>query len=373
MSLHATQRASRTTPVELSPAAVISMDDIFSAPMLAEFERRLPHTDGLLRHRYAVLSAHGPYPSDATAAFRLRCLRAERASWEAYVDAAAATGLLDDDLRGRLCGFDEAGFRSALSECLACWLFAGKLGLKVTPRPAGRRGQVLDLRVEHSAGPFNVEAKAPRTALPAGTTVWSGNDAQALVACLKDANRQFAEGTTNVLVITPDFKVPVSSDRYQLVQAFIGEFALSFPVNVKTGAAAAEPKNVFLPRGSFVRSRGRRPDGQRDERPAYTRVSAVVCIEERIENPAEHRGRYTSEQVAEAGARGDKRIVYEALYEAMVLARRNAGQLWVEHNVFVLHNPRAQQRLDETVFAAFPQFVVRGDHMEWTDGHPPIG
>jgi hypothetical protein len=350
-----------------------AIDDIFSPQVLAEYERGLSRTKGLLRHRHAVLSAHGPYPSDPSAAFRLRCLRAERASWEAYVDAAAATGLLDDDLRGRLRGFDKSGFRSSLSECLACWLFAGKLQLKVTPRPAGRRRKVLDLRVEHLTRPFDVEAKAPKTEVPEGTTVWCGNDAPTLAGCLKDANEQFAEGTTNVLVVTSEFKVSVSSDRYQLVQAFIGEFALSFPVNVKTGASAGEAKNVFLPRGSFVRSRGRKPDGQRDERPAYTRVSAVVCIEERIENPAEHRGRYTSGQVAEAGARGDERIVYEALYDAVVLARRNADQLWIEHNVFVVHNPRAQRRLDESVFAAFPQFVVRDEHMEWTDGHPPIG
>jgi hypothetical protein len=144
-------------------------------------------------------------------------------------------------------------------------------------------------------------------------------------------------------------------------------------VNVKTGAAVGEPKNVFLPRGSLVRSRGRRPDGQPEDRPAYTRVSAVVCIEERIENPAEHRGRYTREQVAEAGARGDERIVNEALWDAIVLTRRNADQLWIDHNVFVLHNPHAQKELDESVFTAFPQFVVRDEHMEWTDGHPPIG
>jgi len=352
---------------------VAAIDDIFPPRVVAEYGRRLSRTKGLLRHRHAVLSVHGPYPSDPSAAFRLRCLRAERASWEAYVDAAAATGVLDDDLRGRLSGFDESGLRSALSECLACWLLAGKLGLKVTPRPPGRRRKLLDLRVEHPAGPFDVEVKAPKTEIPEGTTVWCGNDAPALVGCLKDANEQFTEAVPNVLVITPEFKVAVSSDRYQLVQAFIGEFALSFPVSVKTGAAAAEPKNILLPRGAFVRSRGRKPDGQRDDRPAYTRVSAVVCIEERIENHAEHRGRYSRGQVAEAGARGDERVVGEALFDAIVNARRNAGQLWVEHNVFVLHNPHAKKKFDEGIFAAFPQFVVRGEHMEWTDGHPPIG
>jgi hypothetical protein len=38
----------------------------------------------------------------------------------------------------------------------------------------------------------------------------------------------------------------------------------------------------------------------------------------------------------------------------------------------VVHNPHAQVKLDECVFASFPQLVVRGDRMEWTDGHPPI-
>jgi len=98
-----------------------------------------------------------------------------------------------------------------------------------------------------------------------------------------------------------------------------------------------------------------------------------VCVEERIENPAEHRGRYTKEQIAEAGARGDERLVAEALYDAVVVARRDADQLWIEHNVFVVHNPYAQVKLDETVLADYPQFVVRDDHMEWTDGQPLIG
>ncbi|MCC7538907.1 MAG: hypothetical protein IT379_21960, partial [Deltaproteobacteria bacterium] len=42
---------------------------------------------------------------------------------------------------------------------------------------------------------------------------------------------------------------------------------------------------------------------------------------------------------------------------------------WVEHAVLVLHNPYAQCALDEAVFKPFPQLVVRGFEMTWTDGH----
>ena len=150
----------------------------------------------------------------------------------------------------------------------------------------------------------------------------------------------------------------------------MGEFAISVPINVRTGAPARESETVFLPRGVLVRSKGRAADGTLDPRPAYTRVSAIVTIEERFFDPVERRGSFTSEQIHDAGQRGDRRLLDEALHEAIFAPRRAREPMWVEHDVFVVHNPLAAQAINEAVFDGFPQLVRRGSTMEWSDGHP---
>lgn len=76
-----------TAPPILSLVAAI--DDVFSPAVIAGFAETLPASDGLVRQRYKVLAAHGPYPHDDRAAYKLRFLRAERASWEAYLNQRA--------------------------------------------------------------------------------------------------------------------------------------------------------------------------------------------------------------------------------------------------------------------------------------------
>ena len=98
-----------------------------------------------LRRRFDVLSASGPYPAERSRRWKLRVLRAEKAALEAYLDAALACGVLDREMLGLLRGPDPDGYRAAVSECMACWVLAAKVRLRVGPRPDGRRGKQLDL------------------------------------------------------------------------------------------------------------------------------------------------------------------------------------------------------------------------------------
>ncbi|MCC6751551.1 MAG: hypothetical protein IT371_28120 [Deltaproteobacteria bacterium] len=171
-----------------------AFERVFSPAVIERFAQRLDFVTPALRERYDAVTASGPYPSEPSRARRLRIWRARRAAWEAYLDAADATGLLDDDLVARLTGDDEAGFRSATSEAMACWVLAGKLGLQVQPRPPGRKRRLLDLAAEGTVGTFRVEVKAPTEVPIPESGVWSGDDSAVLVDCLRQANEQFAEG-----------------------------------------------------------------------------------------------------------------------------------------------------------------------------------
>lgn len=341
---------------------VAAIDEVFPAEILAKFAKRLPQSTPAFRDRFNVLTAHGPYPTDLAAARGVRILRARRAAWEAYVDAAAATGVLDVDVISRFRGFDETGWRSAYSECLAVWLFAGKLGLEVTPRPPGRRAKNLDMLVKHRIGDLHVEVKAPRADVPA-SGVHTGDDADLLVDALKTANAQFEEGRANVLVVVPELRVELRADRYQLLRAFIGEHATTVDPPRRGDVGPAVVEEVFLPRGRFVRPRGPiRADG-----PGFTRVSAVLGVEEVLVNKAELRRRSALDQVVEAESRGDDRAVSAAIGEALSARWAPDTQMWLELSVLVVHNPFAKSPISEAIFERCPQLVVRGEEMRWTD------
>ncbi|MBI4600914.1 MAG: hypothetical protein HY721_03040 [Planctomycetes bacterium] len=259
---------------------------------------------------------------------RVRRLRAaHRAAWEGYLTAAHACGLLDgesrNDLRARLTGKDDAGFRSAMAECLACWFFAAKLGLPVEPRPSGRGGSVLELLIRLSDGDLHAEVKAPYRELPAGR-IGYGDDSDALAKCLEQAEKQFAKGVRNVLFLVPRLRTQVFALSRQLIQAFHGEFRFVAPIDVAKGEAVGPLRPEFFPEGRFLKLR-------RGGKPCYTRVGAVISVEEDIdESPGDH---------------------------------------WViAHKAMVVHNPEAMDPIPESIWGAYPQLVRRGERIEWTDG-----
>jgi len=282
--------------------------------------------------RRRVLVACGPYPSNPRAAVVVRWLRAKKVAWDTYVSAAFSCGLFEGvhgaDLRARLTGVDDEGFRSGMAECLACWILAGPLRLPLRPRLAGRNGSILDNGIRHPDGDMGVEVKAPFREQPTG--VWSGDDADLLMDCLERANEQFRDDCRNVLFLVPQLRISVFHLRSQLIRAFFGQEKMTFLMNTQTGSAEGPMELEFFPEGKFLNRY--RPDGRllkSDGRPGYTRISAVVCVEERYAD--------------------DENLIF--------------------HRMLVLHNPVARYSVPTNLWGDCPQFVLKDDKMLWTDGH----
>jgi hypothetical protein len=280
-----------------------------------------------------VLTAHGPYPSDRSMADRLACRRAMRAAWETYVGSALVCGFFEgdpgQDLKARLLGPDEAGFRSAIAECLGCWFFAGRLGLATTSSPPGRGRKMLDLLVDYGEASFKAEVKSPHK--ERSGRAWWGDDSDLLERTLDRANKQFSDDGGNVLVFVPALRIPVFRLRDQLVRAFYGEEKIVIPIDPRVGGARGPASSVFFPEGKFLGTRDKKgrlikPDGT----PGFTRVSAVIVIEEKLVE--------------------------------------DSDGYWVDHRVVVAHNPFAQCPVSPILWAAYPQLVRQGEDLIWTDG-----
>lgn len=355
----ASSRAERPNVNMTTEAAqtLSALERVYDAATLANYVEYLavkppPPEASHVRWRLDVLTAHGSAPSDPDAARQLKRRRARRAAFETYVEAANLCGLLDANMVGRLRSVEERNFRSALSECVACWVFAGMLGYGVSPREGGGRpGKQLEFAVTAPADSFVVEVKAPTVERPAGNS-WSGDDAHVLEAALKDAASQFGKGTKNVLVIAPSLRTSVWSDRDQLVKALIGEPVVIVHVPLDS-ASRGYSKPGFAPRGRLVRPGKMGPDGTR--LPAHTRVSTVMVVEvveaERAELeplPAESVERQLAEWVRRR------------------FSEENA--FWPAHRVLVVHNPNADMPISSETFARFPQLVkISETDMAWTD------
>jgi len=276
-----------------------------------------------------VLTAGGPPPTDALVAERVARRRASRAALDVYVSAADACGLLDRNMVERLRSTEERNYRSARAECVACWLLAGRLGYPVAPVVGGGRDRKqLEFSATTPHGQLVVEVKASRVDIPKGGS-WSGDDFRALEKDMRDASGQFGKGTRNLLVLVPQLRTPVYSDREQL-EKLIGDRVLFVPVATERGVEVPPPHAGFVPRGRFVRF-GKTDNTTGTRLPAHTRVSAVMSIE--------------------TGLVGDAR-----------------GVLYVDHRVVVVHNPNAEQPVDPATFGSYPQLVrVSDTDMAWTD------
>ncbi len=149
-----------------------------------------------------------------------------------------------------------------------------------------------------------------------------GDDADILERCLRHANRQFQRNTANILFLAPQLRTPVYQFRDQLIHAFYGRKRLTVPIDMSRGGAAGPMRSEFSPEGHFLKVWGS------EERPRFSRVGAVVCVEEEI--------------------------------------RESSDPPFVPR-VLVLHNPYARNPLPENPWSSFTQLVRRGDGMVWTD------
>jgi hypothetical protein len=252
---------------------------------------------------------------------RLSGLIQQKVAWETYLDAARALklfeGLLGTDLLNRLRDADDTNFRSAMAECEAAWFLAGKLHFKISPRPPGRSGRTLEFLLKRDNVEISTEVKAPGREITGN--VWWGDDSDLLQQALESANKQFEEGTKNLLVLVPHLRTHIWADRKQLTKALIGDSVISIPIDLLTGEAG-ETSTKFKPSGHFLRVFRPEP------KPRFTRVGAILSIEESFNSPK------------------------------------------VDHRAYVVHNPYAQAPIPSDLWNDIPQFERIDDKIGWSDG-----
>ena len=258
---------------------------------------------------------------------------ADKRSWEMYLRAAQASGLLtaDRDLIARLHELQGPNFRSALAECISCWFLREQLGFPVKPRPPGRPGTVLDLESAVGGVRVGIEVKSS-SSTPKGL-VWGDDDSGLIEADVADANKQFDESGPNILFLVPHLLIPLHSNRRPLVVALIGRQTINWEVDLATGSAVTEPHSGFVFDGKFTRPI------KFGHQPANTRISAVVAIE----------------RETNWGNLG-------------FLDKNYLSRATVVHHVLILHNPHAKFPLDPSHFIAWPQLIRDGEYLRWTKG-----
>lgn len=315
---------------ENEPAAAAAPDlltTLFTADVVERLTKRQNPSDEL-RYRLRVIAATDPDGVDAGTRFVNRGLLAHRASWGEYIGATEAADFLDADIKARLVGEDDDGFRSALSECMVCWFLSERLGLAVSGRHEGRPGTAIDFGVEREDGRISVEVKSPYVARPKGN-IWFGNHVHVVQPTVDNANKQFAEGKLNVLALVPLVDAPLLAGRREFVEAFLGEQKIVMTMDVKRGRAVGDPRAEFFPTGKLLK---RWPDAAR-----FTRIGAILVLKEFVK-PLD---------------------IVEGIFETI--------RSW-----FVIHNPNCPNPVPADIWGDCPQLVldeIEGEtFMRWTDG-----
>ncbi len=306
------------------------MRHIFTPHVLEQLKSTKNMTDHL-NFRIDVLEASDPPPPDDLSVTRLQYLKAKKAAWETYFSAAQAIGLLDgkegNDLIAKLRGKDGAHFYSAVAECLSCWYLASKLRLQVETKPKGRGGKMLDLLVQYNGEQFNVEVKAPFWEEDAELHLTE--DSKKMNKCLKNANEQFAKECNNILFLVPKYPTILFHFRDPLIQAFYVEEGIALLMDIKTMKPIEPSRIATRPTGSFLRNATYKGNFFKpDKSPRYTRVGAVVVLEEF----------YNTTQ----------------------------SSIFIDHYCLVLHNPHAIRPISQNIFTNCAQCIKVNDHMEWT-------
>jgi hypothetical protein len=268
-----------------------------------------------LQTRLRILDARGLNPNPVN-----RELRAHKAAWEAYLTAAFAIGLFEGpdgvELSARLTGTDDDNFFSAISECFGAWYLAGRRRLELVPRPRGQGAKCLEYSIKCESGDINVEVKAPYR--PLGDEFFWGDDADLLEKALQSANRQFAKGQRNLLVVHPRLRLSIFPQfcRMPIERAFIGEDVIRIPLNPATGGPAGPTHTAFKQSGRFVKLW---------PGPRYTRISAVLSL-----NGYEEGGE-------------------------------------VKPRALMVHNPNAEMPLPRDMWQGIPEFFLDSNRWRWSD------
>ena len=210
-----------------------------------------------------------------------------------------------------------------------------------------------------------VEVKAPFRERPTG--VWHGDDADKITRCLRSANRQFDDNKPNLLVIVPNLRTRMFANRHDLVKAAFGEAVMRFDLNADEGRLENQRLD-FSPHGSFLKATRSGGEPLKDDGyPAFRRVSAIICIEQKyidkhpLPDPlqlVEHK-----ERMAELWPVWSRRRDFHFSRDNEVL---------LDHSVLVLHNPCAYHPISPEPWKEFPQLVCDDGCMRWTDDHEMV-
>lgn len=349
----------------LAPPANV-LREVFTEDVRNEWRKR---PDQELIDRLEVLCACGPYPSDAAARHRLRRLRARKAAWETYLFTAYACGMFEgdrgSDLRGRLGSKHSDNFRSAMAECEVCWFLAGRMRLPIQPRATGRNARNLEMRVVCEDDEFGVEVKAPHRDPPL-KGIWCGDDSDKIAQAMAAANKQFDKQTPNLLFIVPTLRNRMFSQRHDLLKAAFGHSVITWQVSSST-AEYRPAHDEFQRDGKFLNTE--RPGGKLlkpDGFPAYRRISVMVCIEEHLAEkyPLPSPFFVLDDHLRNSFWPDYKRVCHQHFGED--------NDIWIDHDVLVIHNPYAYHPVPPEMWREFPQLVPAGDVMEWTDGRQVV-
>lgn len=298
-----------------------SLDTIFTSDVMTSLNR--PPVSKQLRWRLAILQAD--LKKD-------EYNRASRNAWNNYVAVASMHGFFSQsencDLRKRLTDREDNNFRGAMAECMAAWFFLETLGWKITPRPRGQGRRELELTAMSPEGPIMVEVKAPFR--EQFGTMGSGNDSDLIEKTLQRANNQFASGNKNLLFLAPKLRSSLGQDRYQIIQALIGQTTID--ISIKNPEVEEDPNLIKFeePRVEF------QLDGmftrliKKDCSPGFTRVSAVLSVEE--------------------------------------IFRYHDDTPYIDHTMLLVHNPYASTPLSPNTFSNVVQFQAFPDGWRWADG-----
>ena len=320
---------------DIYPAEVL--DELRQSAMACRQDGRDREAE-LLETRLDVLTSCGPNPRrDYELHEVVRWRRAVRAAWDTYVDSAASCGLFDDgagdELLARLRGRDHVAFRSALSECMVCWLLVGPFGFHVESKPLGAPGKTLDLLARCPTAELRIEVK---TTFQEKSRGWFRRDHQEIARPLNAAKDQFESGPMNLLAVVArlaidtDLRPRLLDDRDEVVRGFIAESYIAQRMNMATGEPIG-PVEFPLKPGRFLRI----PPGGAGDASDVDHVGGVICIEERVVRHPD--------------------------------LRENA---WVGHEILVAHNPWGRPPIPENLWGECPQLVLRDGAVIWSDGYP---
>lgn len=91
------------------------LDELFTPDVISRLKAK-PEPSNTLTTRIAILTAAERADAELNERCFQRYLLARRAAWAKYVTSMRDADLLDEDVKSRLIGVDDDGFRSALSE-----------------------------------------------------------------------------------------------------------------------------------------------------------------------------------------------------------------------------------------------------------------